>query len=147
MGWNYLSIPKLQRCNRWSLGMDKSFHPTLYQACNYLSMLWLKLNHVSKWGHWCRIFALVNCIWETGPALVQIMAGCLFGTKPLSKSSWLIVNCTLGNKLKWNSNKNKANLRDLITATGLVIFTQIGFKSSIFQPVWPWNLVDDSKKQ
>ena len=23
MGWNYLSIPKLQRCNRWSLGMDK----------------------------------------------------------------------------------------------------------------------------
>ena len=21
--WNYLSIPKLQRCNRWSLGMDK----------------------------------------------------------------------------------------------------------------------------
>ena len=52
MGWNYLSIPKLQRCNRWSLGMDKLFHPTLYQACNYLSMLGLKLNHVSKRGHW-----------------------------------------------------------------------------------------------
>ena len=29
VGWNYLSIPKLQRCNRWSLGMDKLFHPTL----------------------------------------------------------------------------------------------------------------------
>ena len=27
MGWNYLSIPKLQRLHRWSLGMDKSFHP------------------------------------------------------------------------------------------------------------------------
>ena len=51
MGWNYLSIPKLQRCNRWSLGMDKKFHLTLYQACNYLSMLGLKLNHVSKRGH------------------------------------------------------------------------------------------------
>ena len=24
--------------------------------------------------------------------------------------------------------------------------TQIGFKSSIFQPVWPWNLMDDLKK-
>ena len=24
--------------------------------------------------------------------------------------------------------------------------TQIGFKSSIFQPVWPWNLMDDQKK-
>ena len=23
VGWHYLSIPKLQRCNRWSLGMDK----------------------------------------------------------------------------------------------------------------------------
>ena len=24
--------------------------------------------------------------------------------------------------------------------------TQIGFKSSIFQPVWPWNLMDDPNK-
>ena len=23
--------------------------------------------------------------------------------------------------------------------------TQIGFKSSIFQPMWPWNLIDDPK--
>ena len=28
-GWNSLSIPKLQWCNRWSLGTDKQFHPTL----------------------------------------------------------------------------------------------------------------------
>ena len=25
--------------------------------------------------------------------------------------------------------------------------TQIEFKSSIFQPVWPWDLMDDPKKQ
>ena len=25
--------------------------------------------------------------------------------------------------------------------------TQIGFKSSIFQPLWPWNLMDDPEKQ
>ena len=25
--------------------------------------------------------------------------------------------------------------------------TEIGFKSSIHQPVWPWNLMDDPKKQ
>ena len=48
MGWNYLSIPKLQRCNRWSLGMDKVFHLTLYWTYDYLSMLGFKLNHVSK---------------------------------------------------------------------------------------------------
>ena len=34
MGWNYLSIPKLQR-----------LHPTLYRACDYL-LLGLKLNQV-----------------------------------------------------------------------------------------------------
>ena len=31
-----------------SLGMDKSFHPTFYPACDYLAML--VLNHVSKMG-------------------------------------------------------------------------------------------------
>ena len=60
MGWNYLSIPKLQRCNRWSLRMDKQFHPTFYQACNYLSMLGLKLNHVSKRGHWSAPIPYLN---------------------------------------------------------------------------------------
>ena len=33
-----------------SLGMDKYFHPTLYNGCNYLSMMVLKLNRVSKRG-------------------------------------------------------------------------------------------------
>ena len=40
--------------------MDKSFHPTLYLACNYLSMLGLKLNHVSKRGHRCPIEVIVR---------------------------------------------------------------------------------------
>ena len=53
MEWNYLYIPKLQRLHRWILGMDKQFHPTHYRTCDYLSMLGLKLNHVSKRGLWC----------------------------------------------------------------------------------------------
>ena len=57
MRWNYLSIPKLQRLHRWSLGMDKQFHPIHYNGCNYLSMLGLKLNHVSKRGH-CRPYCI-----------------------------------------------------------------------------------------
>ena len=48
MGWNYLSIPKLQWCHCWSLGRDKLFHPTLYNGCNYLSMQGLNSIHVSK---------------------------------------------------------------------------------------------------
>ena len=42
---------------------------------------------------------------------------------------------------------NKANLRNLIAATGLEMLLKIGFKSSIFQPVCPWNLMDDLEKQ
>ena len=48
---------KLASRHHWSLGMDKQFHPTVYSGCNYLSMLGLKLNHVSKRGpgHWIGI--------------------------------------------------------------------------------------------
>ena len=48
MGWDYLSIPRLQQCSRWSMGMDKYFHPTLYWTCDYLSMQRFKFIHVCK---------------------------------------------------------------------------------------------------
>ena len=41
---------------------------------------------------------------------------------------------------------NKANLRDLIAATGLVMLLKIGLKYLISQPVWP-SLMDDLEKQ
>ena len=47
-GLKLLSI--FRRLFRWSLRMDKKFHPTLYNGCNYLSMLGLKLTHASKIG-------------------------------------------------------------------------------------------------
>ena len=50
MGWNHLSIPKLKWLHSWSVEMDKSFHCTLFWAYHYLSMLGLKLFHVSKMG-------------------------------------------------------------------------------------------------
>ena len=49
-GKNYLSIPKLQRLHRLSFGIDKQFRPTCCDVCNYIYMLELKLNHVSKRG-------------------------------------------------------------------------------------------------
>ena len=52
MRWNYLSITKLQLLQRWGLGMDKLLHPTHYRTCDYLSMLGLKLRHVSNSGPW-----------------------------------------------------------------------------------------------
>ena len=57
MGGIYLSIPKLQRYSRFSLRLDKSFHPTLCWACDFLSIVGLKLIHVSRGiadiGHPC----------------------------------------------------------------------------------------------
>ena len=41
---------------------------------------------------------------------------------------------------------NKANLRDLIAATGLVILLKLDSNCRFFQPVWPWNLMDDPGK-
>ena len=46
-------------------------------------------------------------------------------------------------KRRSDLDENKENLRDLIASTGL---TEIWFKSLIFQPVWPWNLVHDLEK-
>ena len=45
---SYLSILKLQWLHQSSLGMDKSFYPTLCWTCDYLSILWLKLIHFKK---------------------------------------------------------------------------------------------------
>ena len=50
MRWIYLSIPNFNLCTRWSLGMDKLFHRTLYNGCDYISMLGLKLIHFCKRG-------------------------------------------------------------------------------------------------
>ena len=43
-----LSIPKLQQLHWWSFGIDKYVCTILHNGCNYLSMLGLKLIHVSK---------------------------------------------------------------------------------------------------
>ena len=44
-------------------------------------------------------------------------------------------------------NNNKANLRDLIAATGLVIVLKLDSYHWFFQSVWPKNTVDDIEKQ
>ena len=46
-----------------------------------------------------------------------------------------------------SSGMKQGNLRDLIAVTSLAILLKIGFKSSIFRSMWPWNLMDDLEKQ
>ena len=71
MGWNYLSIARLQRLRRWGLGMDKYFHRTHHNARNYLSVSGLKLIHVSKMGPRCRHATLISNFKCFTPARIE----------------------------------------------------------------------------
>ena len=74
-----------------------------------------QLNHL-------RLSATYMCRW-TGSTLIQIMACHLFGAKPLPEP--MMPYCQLisweQTSVKFESKYNKANLRDLIATTGLVI--------------------------
>ena len=78
-----------QMPNHWSLGIDKQFHPTLYNGCNDLSMLWLTLNNVNKRGpSWKTALPISLCIsmhsvnvesaehWCSGESLPNINFAC-----------------------------------------------------------------------
>ena len=49
--WDEIGHPfqNLNGCKFW---MDKQFHPILYNGCNYLSMLGLKLIYIDSLSHW-----------------------------------------------------------------------------------------------
>ena len=109
MEWNNLSIPKLQRCNRWSLGMDKYFHLMLYWSCDYLSMLGLNSIHLGKMGpryitppryHWyvCMLKAF-NMSGERSSGVSWIIDGYDGGRKYESCAlpSYRNMNCMLCN--------------------------------------------------
>ena len=53
--------------------------------------------------HWGRVTHI--CV-SNEKSLVQLMARRLVGAKPLSEPMWYFVNWTLGNKLRWNFNRN-----------------------------------------
>ena len=78
MEWNYLSIPKLQRCNRWSFVMDKSFHRTLYWPCNNVFMQILILTHVSKISPWSFRSIVLNHWYKKPWRAVVSLADCSF---------------------------------------------------------------------
>ena len=54
--------------HRWCLGMDKEFHPTCYNGCNYLSMLGLKLIHIGENG--LRLLDMTN--WQVTHDVVNL---------------------------------------------------------------------------
>ena len=90
---NLLILSQISMTPPLILGKDKWFHPTLYWSCNYLSMLGLKINLVSKRGsRWSTIHDH-NAL-NTPPYLwhFNVWSGATFGEIPSSiskKASWL----------------------------------------------------------
>ena len=80
-------------------------------------------------------------------SLVQIITCCLYGSKPLSEPSlaWTQDQVTISNFKNFG---NKANLRDLIAATGLVILLKLDSNHRFFSPcdleIW-WSTSKNSR--
>ena len=62
MGWNYLSIHKLQRLDPLNFS-NLVIHLALHNGWNYLSTLGLKLIHVSKRGPSSQYVSIPQCPW------------------------------------------------------------------------------------
>ena len=62
--WNEVIFPTLKRFYRYGLGIDKLFHSTHYNGCNYLSVLRLNLIHVSKGGYSKQLSVIGLILWK-----------------------------------------------------------------------------------
>ena len=79
---NTYPFPNFNDANRWSLGIDKWFHSTLYDGWNHLSIPGLKLIHVSKRG------PVGFVLWSSG-----IFRSCQLNT--------FLAHCTLIIPMSW----------------------------------------------
>ena len=138
MGLNYLSIPKLQRLHRWSLGLDKYFHPALYDGCNYLSILELQLNHVRKRGRWWRKLPIGTPFWPSNsrwpPSATLNLNADLSAQSPLYTS----VTVSLASLIQIFAKCCRVN-RPQMVISETIIFRIWAMRSS--QILWLLNLV------
>ena len=110
MGWNYLFTPKLQWCNRWSLGKYELFHPTFHNGCNNLIMLRLQLIHVNKmgarWltsqGKWQNVYEFMSSWGKSRDNMLLHSVNVNLISKMEKISQWMNVN-----KLSLNVSKTK----------------------------------------
>ena len=51
---------QFRKLHRWNSGIDRLFHPTLNNGCNYISMLGLKLIRFNKMGPWLRVTKMAD---------------------------------------------------------------------------------------
>ena len=82
--WDLITYPfdNVNGLHSWSLGMDKIFHSTLCNGCNYLCVLGLKLIHNSKRGSWYTLLMfLMLKVWYIVPKWVEMLLTMWVGYK------------------------------------------------------------------
>ena len=104
VGWNYLSLLKLQRLHRWSLGMDNKFHPKCYLAHEYLSMLgcWSMFVKGSPSGHQINISPNAAIKQYNNLSLMVIFLFIIFIHTPSSCRAQIMCWNPQHNECNWN---------------------------------------------
>ena len=133
MGWNYLPIPKHQRGNRWSLGMHKLFHPTLYNGCNYPSM-----SSCHQIGH----EQLGDCFTKVSRALQNILSKFVYCRNRTSYENFQLKLCMCAqSKALGTRTKFQLEILTINMISGIVYFREISLKSSRnVSETTPWPL-------
>ena len=136
MGWNCLSIPKLQRLYRWILGMDKLFHPIHYNGCDYLSMLWIKLMTNQFFSSLRMEFNLFSFLCVSGRKKLIILTGrTIHGITLLPPDQ---LTSSLQISLHWRQNGRYSVSNHQSHDCLLNSFIQMQFKETINAPrSWP----------
>ena len=108
----------------------------------WVFMIWILVQQLGA----CVIYSLwpMDAIQQhrSGSTLVQVMAWCLMAPCHYLNQCWLIISGFVWHSYKDQYHKmytsyqfiNKANLRDLIAATGLVILLKLDFNRRFFSP-------------
>ena len=104
---------QIQCCSQRCLGMNKYFTLTLYKSCEYFSMLWSNLIHISKWARglhhnsksrhnhskWCKYLPNLNRVeYHSGFAVVinHICWNAWFIDNLLSCTIYFILEVSIG---------------------------------------------------
>ena len=137
--WEEISYPSpnFNGATGTSLGMDKQSHSTLCWACDYLSILRLKLNHVSKRGPRSQTFTgKRSVIWvKFVTVLINNLSQQM--TRELPALSLIFLSCVDGDSLILTLNVQWPSHLDLTMSISWLLMPWL-LTSPGHQQLWYW---------
>ena len=95
--------------------MTECFHPTVYDGCNYLSMLGLKLTHVNEGALGYKVTVLLKC---ERACIVDITRGHVQFLHIIVITFWLTMYCSLCWKCFFNTQENVDVIYSYVDGSG-----------------------------